>query len=170
MTDFAAAETGIRQLQARYVDAVWRKDSDGFGDCMASDCEWRIGGHIARGRAEIVDYIGLVFPRFRRIFLTFGTPILEVGDSVASGRTYVTEQSVFADGQPFFMIGTYYERFVDEGDRWRFAWRLFQFQYAGPSDLSGSFIDNVDFGAPPAMPGLDEPPSDLPRLRPAKGA
>lgn len=168
MTGLAAAEAGIRQLHARYADAVWRKDPQAFGDCMTEHCEWRIGGHIARGRGEIVDYIGKVFPRFQRIFLTFQPPILDVGDGAATGRTYVTEQSVFADGTPFFMIGTYFERFVGQGDRWAFAWRLFQFQYVGPADLSGSFIDNKDFGPSPAMPGLDEPPSGLPRLRPAR--
>jgi hypothetical protein len=168
MTGFAVAEAGIRQLQARYADAVWRKDARAFGDCMTEDCQWRIGGHVANGRTEIVDYIGKVFPRFQRIFLTFQSPVVDVGDGMATGRTYVTEQSVFTDGQPFFMIGTYYERFVDQGDRWRFAWRLFQFQYVGPADLSGSFIDNKDFGPPPAMPDIDEPPSALPRLRAAK--
>ena len=37
---------------------------------------------------------------------------VDVGVGTATGRTYVTEQSVFADGSPFFMIGTYFERFV----------------------------------------------------------
>lgn len=32
LTDFIAAESGIRQLQARYADAVWCKDYEAFGD------------------------------------------------------------------------------------------------------------------------------------------
>jgi hypothetical protein len=29
--------------------------------------------------------------------------------------------------------------------------------YHGPTDLSGTFIEPVDYGAFPGMPGLDEP-------------
>lgn len=163
MTDFAAAEAGIRQLHARYADAVWRKDLGAFGDCLTEDSEWRIGGLVLQGRAAVVAHFDRIQPRFRRIFMTFRTPILEVGDGTATGRTYVSEQSVFSDGRPFFAIGIYYERFVDDGDRWRAAWRLFQTQYAGPPDFSVPFIDTVDFGPPPAMPALDEPTYDFAR-------
>ena len=158
MSDFAATEAAIRQLHAHYTDAVWRKDFDAFGDCFTEDCEWRIGGAILRGRKEIVAHAQPILSQFRFCLMTLRTPILEAGDGVASGRTYVTEQSVFADGRGFAPIGIYFERFVDQGDRWRFAWRLFQTQYAGPADLSGSFFDkNPDFGPPPNMPSLDAP-------------
>ena len=157
MTDFLVAESAIRQLHARYSDAVWRKDYDSFGDCFTEDAEWRISGMVLRGRVEIVDTIKQFMSRFRRVLVTLRTPILEVGNGTASGRTYLTEQSVFNDGRPYGPIGIYYERFVDQGDRWRFCWRLFQTHYSGPPDLSGTLFDNPDYGAPPAMPPLDEP-------------
>jgi ketosteroid isomerase-like protein len=156
MSDFLVAEAGIRQLHQRYVDAVFRKDAEAFGNCFAADAEWRVGGRVLRGRDEIVAMMKGVFPQFRRILMTFRNPILEVGDGVASGRTYVTEQSLFADGRPFAPIGIYFEHFVDEGDAWRFKWRLFQTHYVGPPDLSGTWFDVPDYGAPPAMPPLDE--------------
>ena len=62
MTDFLAAESGIRQLHARYLDAVWRKDFDAFGDCFAENAEWRIGGKILRGRDHVY------FQRKRNIY------------------------------------------------------------------------------------------------------
>ena len=31
MQDFVATECAIRQLHARYADAVWRKDANSFG-------------------------------------------------------------------------------------------------------------------------------------------
>jgi SnoaL-like domain len=160
MTEFHVAECAIRQLHARYADAVWRKDVDAFGDCFTEDCEWRIVGQVLSGRSVIMPFMGQVFTRFRRILLTMRTPILEVGDGVASGRTYFSEQSVFTDGRPLGPIGSYYERFVDCGDRWRFSWRLFQTEYSGPPDLSGKFFENPDWGAPPAMPPLDTIPVD----------
>ena len=50
----------------------------------------------------------------------------------------------------------YFEHFVDEGDAWRFKWRLFQTHYVGPPDMTGTWFDVPDYGAPPAMPPLDE--------------
>ena len=156
VTDFVIAECGIRQLQARYTDAVWRLDYDAFGDCFAEDCEWRISGVILRGRAQIVDYNRQLFStQFRRLFITLRTPILEVTGGKASGRTYFSAQNILADGTPFAPFGVYYEHFVDQGDRWRFSWRLFHSLYGGPPDLTGTFHDQPDFGAPPAMPPRD---------------
>jgi uncharacterized protein (TIGR02246 family) len=160
MTEFHVAECMIRQLHAHYVDAVWRKDIDRFGDCFAEDCEWRIAGHVLQGRPAIVAFMSHVFPQFERILLTMRTPVLEVGEGVASARTYFTEQSKFADGRPMAAIGSYFERFVDEGDRWRFKWRLFQTEYASSPDFTGPFYENPEWGAPPAMPPLDAVPVD----------
>ncbi len=159
MTDFLVAEALVRQLYARYTDAVWRKDAEAFGDCFTENAEWRISGNILRGRAQIVGMIQRVFPRYTRILLNFREPILEVGDGTANARTLVSEQSVLA-GKPFGPIGTYFDRCIDEGDRWRFGWRLFQTHYAGPPDMTGAFFENPDFGPPPAMPPLDAPTID----------
>lgn len=160
MSDFATVEAEIRQLHARYADAVWRKDIASFIDCFTPDAEWRVGGRIMRGRAEIRANIEKLLPLCHRILMTFRTPILDVGDGVASARTYVTENNAFVDGRPGQSIGTYYERFVRDPDRWRFAWRLFQTHYLGPADISGPFFDNPEFGPPPNMPPPDVPVVD----------
>lgn len=161
MNDFVVAECMIRQLHAHYVDAVWRQDIDAFGDCFSEDCEWRIAGKAMRGRAQIVSFMSQAFPQFNRILLTMRTPALTLdGPGRASARTYFTENSQFADGRPLAAVGSYYERFVDEGDRWRFSWRIFRTEYAGSPDFTGQFYDNPDYGAPPAMPPLDAVPID----------
>lgn len=156
MIELHLAETAVRQLHARYVDAVWRKDPVSFGACFARDAEWRLSGVVIRGRDEIAAFMAAAFTRYRRILLTFRTPIVEVaGPGRLNARTYVSEQSVLADGTAYGPIGTYYERFIEEEGRWCFNWRLFLTDYIGPPDLSGSFFDNPDFGPPPAMPPLD---------------
>jgi len=161
MIDFLEAEAAIRQVHARYADAVWRKDYDALGDCCTEDMEWRIGGRIFQGRSVIVSHLQKLFPRFERIFLTFRTPIVCVTDEEISARTYVSEQSVYTDGRSLFAIGIYYDRFVIENGRARFAWRLFEAQYAGAPDLSAPFFETVDYGAPPAMPALDAETVDV---------
>ena len=151
----AVAEFGIRQLQARYIDAVWRRDYESFGDCFALDAEWRIAGRVVKGRDGAIAFIKQMMADFRSIFIVLGTPILSVGDGVASGRTYFTARNTFKDGSPFGPIGVYYERFVLEEETWRFKWRLFQTHYAGPPDLSGTYNANADYGPPPGMPPRD---------------
>lgn len=160
MTDLVAAEAGIRQLHAHYTDAVWRKDAAAFGECFTDDAEWRISGNIFRGRAEITDVIGKILSNAHRILMTFRTPIIQVGDGRAMGRTYVTEQCTWTNREPNVSIGRYYERFVDQGDRWRFAWRLYELHYTGPADLSGTWHEHPDYGPPPGMPECDTLPPD----------
>ena len=155
MTDLVIADVGIRQLHARYTDAVWRHDYDAFAECFSPDAQWRISGMVLSGRAQIRATIERILGNFRRVLISFGTPILSVEGARASGRTYVTEQCAWKNGNTNISIGRYYEQFVDEGDCWRFAWRLFQLHYRGPPDLSGTYYDNPDYGAPPGMPERD---------------
>ena len=156
MSDFVAVEAAIRQLHVRYADAVWRKDSRAFGALFAQHAEWRVGGQVLRGRSGIITFIEGVFPLYRRILMTFRTPIVDVGEQGASARTYVTENSLFADGTPFAPIGIYFDRFVEVDGRWLFSWRMFQTHYVGPPDLTGEWFDMPDYGPPPGMPPLEE--------------
>jgi uncharacterized protein (TIGR02246 family) len=159
MNDFAAAEAEIRQLYARYADAVWRKDFDAVAHCYTEDAEWRIGGAVVSGRAGIVGHLKMVLAKFERVLVTLRTPVVAVAVAVAgataTSRAYLTEQGAFTDGHAITPVGTYFDRMVRQADRWRFTWRLFQTCYVGPPDLSGAFYENPDFGPPPAMPKLD---------------
>ncbi|PEQ12029.1 hypothetical protein B2G71_14730 [Novosphingobium sp. PC22D] len=164
MSDFATVEAQIRQLYADYADAVWRQDTEAFGACFTDDAEWRISGRVLAGRAQITAGIGAIFTDMKRVLMTFGTPLLTVsGEQEAEGRVYVTEHCAWHSRGPNINIGRYFDRYVPSGDRWRFSWRMFQLLYTGPPNLSGTFFDQPDFGAPPGMPPLDEVPPDLTR-------
>ena len=159
MNDFVAVECMVRQLHARYADAVWRKDIVAFGDCFTPDAEWRIAGRALRGRAGVTAFMADAFGAFNKILLTMRTPIVSLDSpGEASSRCYFTEDSQFADGRPLASIGVYYDRIVDQGDRWRFASRIFVTEYSGATDFSERFHDNADFGPPPAMPPDDYVP------------
>jgi ketosteroid isomerase-like protein len=157
MSEFLLAESGIRQLHARCVDAVWRKDTAAFVDCYAEDGEWKIAGMHMRGRGEIGSRFEQLIGRNQRVLMRFGTPVLEVAGGTASGRTYTTEYVKRVDGQALMTIGNYYERFVEQGDRWRFQWRHFDLYYLGRPDLSEPLYECREYGLPPGMPGPDDP-------------
>ena len=161
MTSLADAQAGIRDLHARYCDATFRKDYDAFADCFAEDAEWRISGRVFRGPAEVRQGIATIMDKFNRVFITFRNPILTVGEGVASGRTWLDERCAWKNGDTHIAIGLYYEHFARAGDRWLFKWRMFETHYRGPPDMSGTFFDLTDYGAPPAMPPLDIMTADM---------
>jgi ketosteroid isomerase-like protein len=160
LADLMLAEFMVRQQHARYLDAVWRKDFEAFGDCFAEDAEWRIGGRILRGRADIVANLKRLMPNFHRVLMTFRTPLVHIENGEVTSRTYVTEQNAFLNGRPGNSIGTYFERYVKQGDRLRFKWRMFQLHYIGTADITTPLFENAEFGPPPGMPPLDAPTFD----------
>jgi len=150
--EYLQTESGVRLAQARYADAVFRKDYAGFGDCLTGDSEWRVGGRVLRGRSECVAFLEDRMAGLRWVLMTFRTPILEISGQMASGRTYVTEQSALLDGGGRNSVATYFERFVRQEGIWRRSWALFQLHYLGPAELGGNFFVQPDYGPPPAMP------------------
>lgn len=165
MSEFVEAEAHVRQLHAHYTDAVWRQDLAAVGDCYTPDAEWRISGLVLRGRVEIEAGFSAALKTCNRVLTTFRTPLVELtGLGEASARVYVTEQCTWTDKAPTMNIGRYYDRCVADGDRWRFAWRLFQLLYTGPADLTGEYQEHPDYGAWPAMP----PPDAVPIAAPSR--
>ena len=157
MTEFVVADSGIRQLHARFTDAVWRKDADAFADCFAGDGEWKIASMHIRGNAEIGSTFGRLMEACDRVQLILGMPILEVGQGTATGRMQITELAKMMDGSSAMTLGVYYDRYVEVAGRWRFQWRHFSLHYRGPVDLSAELVASPDYGPPPGMPSPDEP-------------
>jgi hypothetical protein len=157
MSDLLLADMAIRQLHARFVDAVWRKDADAFAGCFADDGEWKIAGLHFRSRAEIGAMFGKLLSTCDRVMIIPGPPLLDIGDGVATGRVHCTELAKLADGSSAMTLGVYYDRYVAEGDRWLFQWRHWGLHYRGSVDLSAPLVECPDYGPPPGLPGPDEP-------------
>lgn len=155
--DKIAVEFAIRQLHARNVDATWRKDAAEFADCFTEDAEWRIGGVIMNGRAQIADTFALLLGRVEGAFMQYGTPQLAFGDAGCNGRTYVVEYR-FAGGKVSRSLGCYHEQFREEGGTWRFAKRYWSMIHASDAVPAGPLEAYGDFGPFPGMPSPDEPP------------
>ncbi len=157
MMDFPSVESGIRQLYARYADAVWRQDSAALGACFTDDAVWKIAGRRAQGRAEIMALFEASIAPSERVMFWSGIPLLDIGEGGVSGRVQVTELIKRRDGQGVRTLGWYYERFAEAGGVWRLAWHHFDLYYYGAPDLSDAITPWDDYGAPPAMPGPDAP-------------
>ena len=131
------AESALRQLHARYIDATWRRDLDTFRDCFTADGEWEIAGMHLCGREEIGDGFARLTAISSRVLMTLSLLQLEIDGDSATGRVRVTETIKFADGGAMRTIGSYRDRYVCEEGIWRFRHRRWQRHYRGAMDLSG---------------------------------
>jgi uncharacterized protein (TIGR02246 family) len=136
MADKVADELAIRELVARYADAVVRRDEDAWAATWTKDGEWHVLGEPARGREAVVELwnklmAGLPFV----VQLAHGGMIQLDGDR-ATGRWYITEHGKTPDGTGMFTLGVYHDDYERSAEGWRFARRRFDFLYAGPPDLS----------------------------------
>ncbi|PEQ13092.1 hypothetical protein B2G71_09745 [Novosphingobium sp. PC22D] len=165
MLEFLMAEAGVRDLHQRYTDAVWRRDFDAFANCFAEDAEWRISGMALRGRQQIRETFERIMEKMGRVLISFRAPILHEVDGAYCARTYIDERCAWKNGDTNIALGCYYDRFVEIDGHWFFQWRLFQQLYRGAPDMTGTFLDFDDYGAPPAMPPLTALTPDTARAR-----
>ncbi|TGD71054.1 nuclear transport factor 2 family protein [Mangrovimicrobium sediminis] len=156
MSDVSAAE-GIRQLHARFIDAVWRQDAESFVQCFTEDGEWKVGGMHLKGRESIGPTFAKLLGLNERVLITPGLPILEIDGDSAIGRCQGQEIAKLPDGSSVMTLGVYYDRYTLSEGLWRFRWRHFALHYRGPLDLSAPMVESPEFGPFPGMPEWDEP-------------
>ena len=128
-------ELAIRNLLARYADAVCRRDASAWIATWAMDCFWDLGGgRVTRGRDETLalwkDSIG----KYRWVAQLPASGVVERVDGAVRGRWYVLELNQRADGSGVMHLGHYRDtyRCTDEG--WRFGSRTFHLVYRGAMD------------------------------------
>ena len=157
MTDLSTIDFPIRQLHARFIDAVWRKDASAFGQCFSRSGEWKIAGMHLRGRDEVAQTFARLLGGCQRVQITSGPALLDIAQGEIVARANVTELAKMNDGSGAITLGVYFDRYVEEDGYWRFAWRHWALHYRGPFELSAELVDCPDYGPPPGMPGADEP-------------
>lgn len=156
MSELLVADYEIRQLYARFIDAVWRKDGNAYGDLFAENGEWKLAAMHMKGREEIQATFGKLLGYTAQVQMILGLPVLKVTGDEAIARINCTEITKMPDGSSSMAQGVYYDRFVKENGRWVFRWRHFSLAYRGPIDFSDELVDGPDYGPFPGMPEWDE--------------
>jgi ketosteroid isomerase-like protein len=136
MSDGSSDQLEIRDLVARYSDAVNRRDTEAWADTWAEDASWQILGRAPEGRAAIVALWQKMMSGFPFVVQMPSEGVVELSGDEASGRFYLTEYGRSADGTGLLTLAVYHDRFRREPDRWRFCERRFHALYSGPPDLS----------------------------------
>jgi uncharacterized protein (TIGR02246 family) len=157
---FLLAEAGIRQLYARYADAVWRKDRAALTSCFTEDAVWKIAGQTLVGRDAIGTFFEKSVGASQKVMFWSSNPLLEVSGHEATGRLQVTEL-IKRDEVELRSLAIYYERYRREAGSWLLSFHHFNMYYLGPPDLSDDYYDCLEYGPPPGFPGPEDPTTVL---------
>jgi uncharacterized protein (TIGR02246 family) len=122
----AATETALRQLIARYADAVIRNDAEAWAATWTDDATWETPGDPpAAGRDAIVErWLGKM-KSFTWVVHTPGVMVFEVDEAAgtAQGRVTIDERYHRKRGGAGSLLATYQDEYRREHGHWRFASR-----------------------------------------------
>lgn len=138
-------DRAVRNLTARYCDAVARNDGEIFASLWTLEADWVVpGARTTSGRERIArvfaklrgDYV-LCTQELMSGYVVPGDP--GVGSaSTAEARWQIREFQWKADAPVSCVLGIYSDQLVIEDGVWRFARRQFDILYRGPVDLTGA--------------------------------
>ena len=123
-------EQEIRNLVARYADAVCRRDQEDWSATWAEDGLWQLpGAPVTKGRDNIVQLWAGAMAGFPFVAQLIQNGTVEVAGDSATGRWYITEHLKFANGNGMFNIGVYQDKYTRTADGWKFAERYYAVLY-----------------------------------------
>jgi hypothetical protein len=141
MSDTGVAdELEIRNLVARYADAVLRSDPGAWLETWASEGEWELLGESSRGHEALAARLDALTSGLEYVMQFVGAGIVHVEGSGGRGRWPIVEHARTRNGDALFTMGAYRDDYCQEAGAWRFARRRFSLFYMGPPDLSGRLI------------------------------
>ena len=123
----AATESALRQLLARYSDAVIRNDADAWIATWAEDGRWSMApGKVIEGRDAILTTWTTAMKGFNWVVHTPGVCVFEVNehDDTASGRVTIEERFGLKKGGAGGILATYTDVYRRTNGQWQFVSRV----------------------------------------------
>ncbi len=132
MSQAVADELAIHQLNARYADAVHRRDADAWSSLWAEDASWDFLGQTINGRDNILAMWLGAMEGFPVVYHQSHAGIIEVDGDSAKCRWSINEEIIDAQQQALRFVGVYNDVCSRVGDRWLYQHRRFDVLYQGP--------------------------------------
>ena len=126
--DELAGRIEIRDLTARFTDAVNRRAPKELADLFTEDGQWHVPGlPVATGREAISTVLSGLLKNFTRLIQLTHSGHVDITGDTATATWYITENAEDTDGNAFAFTGVYTDRLARTEDGWRFASRSFAF-------------------------------------------
>ena len=132
-------EFALRDLMARYVDAVNRSDGDAWIATWADNAEWNLLGMPVTGKDNILALWQQMMSSFEFALMLPSSCLFDVNGDTATGHWYLHEYSRDKEGTGTTMLSRYLDSYSRRDGQWLFQTREYSFIYNGPADMSGSF-------------------------------
>jgi ketosteroid isomerase-like protein len=132
-------EISLRNLMARYVDAVFRHDADAWIATWSEDCRWQLMDAPVEGRDAILALWRQMMAGFEFALLLPSSCLFQIAGERAHGHWYLQEFMRDQSGNASAAISRYDDTYVKRNGGWLFQTRRYRVIYHGPPDLSGSF-------------------------------
>jgi uncharacterized protein (TIGR02246 family) len=149
MSDGLADQLEIRELTARFTDAVNRRAPHDLADLFAADGEWHVPGvPVARGREEIANLLGGLLGNFDRLVQLTHSGHVDLTHDGATATWYLTEFAASsASGKAFTFVGVYRDQLLRTTEGWRFGTRAFDFIYRAKGDAEARWYPHPQTAA-----------------------
>jgi ketosteroid isomerase-like protein len=132
-------EIALRNLMAKYTDAVNRYDADSWISCWAKEAVWNLMGTPVEGQQAILGLWQQMMSGFEFALMLPNSCHFEVSGDTAIGRWYLHEYTRDKEGNTSTMLSTYLDEYVRTTGKWLYQKREYSFIYNGPADLSGNY-------------------------------
>ncbi len=127
-----ADRQAISDLVAAFADAVSRRDAVGVGALWIDDGEWHVPGlDVARGPSGVTAQLERLLTGFVSLTQVVHSGVVQLDAGVATGRWYLSEIGVDAEGNAVQFVGVYRDAYRRTESGWRFAERRFNFLFRG---------------------------------------
>lgn len=119
-------DLALRNLMAKYTDAVNRPNPDNWISCWAEDAEWDLLGTIVHGHKQILGLWQQMMAGFESVSMLPSSYLFEVDGKHASGHCYLQEFSLDKEGKRLTLISRYQDTFRKVDGQWLFQSRHYQ--------------------------------------------
>lgn len=138
LNDQVADELAVRDLVARFSDAVTRRAPADMAALWVQDGTWVVPGiGETMGPAAIEGVLAKLLEGFPFLVQLTHNGVVTLDGEVARARWYISEFGQDREGGGVYFVGTYHDRAVRTDAGWRFARRQFDFLYRGRTEAPG---------------------------------
>jgi uncharacterized protein (TIGR02246 family) len=117
-------QMAIRELHARYADAVRRKNAEDWAATWAEDANWSLMGTTVSGRDQIVGLWTQAMSAFDAVSFVMTSDAIELDGDTGTGRCQ-THEILVEGGKSRVAGGAYEDEFVRRDGVWLYASRSF---------------------------------------------